>query len=187
MTSTAFNPSRPKPLRVRSLLIQGAFGSLIALAVVAVAVWPQRHALGFEHLPPLRLHAPELWRIAQAGPAVQLHLAGVAVAMAIGLILLAGVKGTLAHRVLGWTWVVAMMTAAVSSLFIRMINHGQFSFIHLLSGWTIIALPMGVAFARRHKVRLHARMMTGIFTGGLVLAGLLAFTPGRLMWNLLFG
>ena len=46
---------------------------------------------------------------------------------------------------------------------------------------------MAVAAARRHKVRLHARLMTGLFTGGLVLAGLLAFMPGRLMWRLVMG
>lgn len=185
MTSTALVPARSAPQRLRVLLLQGALGSLIPLAVVAVAVWPRRGALG--RLPPLHLHAPELWRIAGAGPAVQLHLAGVTVALAIGVVLLAGVKGTRVHRVLGWSWVAAMMTAAVSSLFIRLINHGHFSFIHLLSGWTILALPMGVAFARGHKVRLHARLMTGVFTGGLVLAGLLAFAPGRLMWQLFFG
>jgi uncharacterized membrane protein len=159
MTSTALASGRPAPSRLRGLFVQGALGSLIALALVAVSVWPKRHALGLDRLPPLRLHAPELWRIAHAGPAIQLHLAGVTLALLIGVTLLVGVKGTTAHRVLGWTWVVAMMTAAVSSLFIRIINHGQFSFIHLLSGWTIVALPMGVPLARRHKVRLHARMM----------------------------
>ena len=131
-------------------------------------------------------HAPELWRIAAAPPAVQVHLAGIAVATLAGVVLMAGVKGTLAHRALGWTWVAAMMTGAVSSLFIRMLGHGAFSYIHLISGWTIIALPMAVAAARSHKVRLHARLMTGLFTGGLGLAGLFAFIPGRLMWELFF-
>jgi uncharacterized membrane protein len=185
MTSTALAPARPAP-RLRKLLAQAALGSLIAVAVVAAAIGPSWHRLGLDRAPSLHLHAPELWRIAAAAPAIKLHLAGVTVAIAIGLILLAGVKGNRTHRVLGWTWVAAMMTAAVSSLFIRIINPGHFSFIHLLSGWTILALPMGVAFARRHKVRLHARTMTGLFTGGLVLAGLLAFMPGRLMWQLFF-
>ena len=174
-------------LRLRPLLVRAAGVSLIALAVVALAVSPKWHALGLDRLPPPRLHAPELRRIAEAAPAIRLHLAGVAVALLTGLILLIGVKGTTAHRVLGWAWVAAMTTAAISSLFIRIVNHGQFSLIHLLSGWTIVALPMGVAFARRHKVRLHARMMTGLFTGGLVLAGLMAFMPGRLMWEMFFG
>jgi uncharacterized membrane protein len=80
-----------------------------------------------------------------------------------------------------------MMTVAVSSLFIQLINNGHFSYIHLLSGWTILTLPLGVAFARRHKVKPHARMMTGLFTGGLILAGLFAFFPGRLMWQVFFG
>jgi len=79
------------------------------------------------------------------------------------------------------------VTAAVSSLFIQLINHGHLSYIHLLSGWTILTLPIAVALARRHKVKQHARMMTGLFTGGLILAGLFAFFPGRLMWSLFFG
>ncbi|MDB5458354.1 MAG: hypothetical protein JWO72_95, partial [Caulobacteraceae bacterium] len=103
-----------------------------------------------------------------------------------GVVLLIGVKGTTLHRTLGWIWVVAMFIGAVSSLFIRVINHGSLSFIHLFAGWTIVALPMAVAYARRHKVASHARAMTGLFTGGLVLAGLFAFIPGRLMWSLVF-
>jgi uncharacterized membrane protein len=134
----------------------------------------------------MHLHPPELSRIAAAPPAVQVHLAGIAVAILVGLVLMIGVKGSGAHRILGWTWVLAMMTGAVSSLFIRMLNHGAFSYIHLISGWTIIALPMAVAAARSHRVKLHARLMTGLFTGGLVFAGLLAFIPGRLMWQLFF-
>ena len=160
---------------------------LAATAIVAAAVLPQSKALGLDHLPALHPHAPQLWRIAQATLAIQIHLASVALALGIGIVLLAGVKGSTLHRTLGWTWVLAMAAAAVSSLFIRQINPGHFSFIHLLSGWTLIGLPMAVAFARRHKVRPHARAMTGLFTGGLILAGLFAFMPGRLMWRLFFG
>jgi uncharacterized membrane protein len=188
MTSTAVAPSRPALPSVRALLVKSAVISLVPTAlVVATVILANRRASGVDKLPVVHVHAPELWRISAAGPTIQLHLAGVAVAILIGLILLIGVKGTLIHRVLGWTWVLAMMSAAVSSLFIREINHGHLSFIHLLSGWTIIALPMGVAFARRRKVRAHARMMTGLFTGGLIVAGLLAFFPGRLMWQVVFG
>jgi uncharacterized membrane protein len=167
----------PAPLRLGLRL-------LIPLAVVAAAVWPHRDRLP---LPAIRLHAPEFWRHAAAPPAVQIHLAGVAVALGVGVVLLVGVKGSRLHRVLGWIWVAAMMTGAVSSLFIRIINHGAFSYIHLLSGWTILALPMAVYAARTHRVGVHARTMTGLFTGGLILAGLLAFLPGRLMWRMFLG
>lgn len=80
-----------------------------------------------------------------------------------------------------------MMTGAASSLFIRMINHGSLSYIHLLAGWTIVALPMAAFAARTHRVKMHARLMTGLFTGGLILAGLLALLPGRLTWEIFLG
>jgi uncharacterized membrane protein len=158
----------------------------VALAIVGVTVLPNLGRLGLAHLPTLHPHAPRFDLILQAPLAVQLHLTAVLTAFAIGVVLLIGVKGSLMHRTLGWTWVVAMMTGAVSSLFIRIINHGSLSFIHLLSGWTIVVLPFAVYAARRHKVRIHARAMTGLFTGGLVLAGVLAFIPGRLMWEMFF-
>jgi uncharacterized membrane protein len=186
MTSTALVPARPG-LRLSRLFLQAAVISLIPLAIVVVAVGPSRMAKVAASLPAVHPHLPDLGLIPQQPLAIQLHLTAVMIALAIGIVLLVGVKGRTMHRTLGWTWVVAMMTAAVSSLFIRIVNHGSFSYIHLLSGWTIVTLPMAVAFARRHRVRQHARMMTGLFTGGLILAGLFAFFPGRLMWRMVFG
>jgi len=187
MTSTALVPTRPVPPRLRRLILQAAVFSLIPLAIVLVAIGPSRLAQAVASRPALHVHAPQLGLILGEPLAVQLHLAAVLTAIGIGMALLIGVKGSSLHRTLGWTWVAAMMTTAVSSLFIRIVNHGSFSYIHLLSGWTIVALPMAVAAARAHKVRMHARMMTGLFTGGLILAGLFAFFPGRLMWRMVFG
>ncbi len=159
-------------------------GIAAAVTIVAVAV----AAGGRFSLPSsISLHAPDWSVFDGVGLPIQLHLAAALVTFAIGTIQLIGVKGSALHRVLGWTWVLAMGTTAVSSLFIRMLNHGAFSLIHLLSGWVIIALPMAVWAARRHKVDFHKKMMTGLFTGGLLVAGLLTFIPGRLMWRLFFG
>jgi len=159
----------------------------VALGIVAAAVGPRRAALGLTHMPAIHLHAPDVGLVAHAPLAIKLHLFAVLLAFAIGVALLIGVKGRAFHRTLGWVWVVAMMTGAVSSLFIRIINHGALSYIHLLAGWTIVALPMAVFAARTHRVKAHARFMTGLFTGGLILAGLLAFLPGRLMWQIFLG
>lgn len=87
-------------------------------------------------------HLPNLGLLAEQPPVIQLHVAAALTALLIGTILLLGVKGNTLHRTLGWTWVIAMATVAVSSFFIRTINPGHFSLIHLLSGWTVIALPM---------------------------------------------
>jgi uncharacterized membrane protein len=186
MTSTALAHARPRT-RLGVRLLRTVLVALSILAMLVLMVGPARLASRIAGLPLLSLHAPRVDLVAQEPLAVQLHLAAVLIALGIGIVLLIGVKGTTLHRTLGWTWVLAMMTGAVSSLFIRMLNHGALSWIHLLSGWTIITLPMGVAFARRHKVRMHAGMMTWLFTGGLIVAGLFAFFPGRLMWRMFFG
>ena len=123
-----------------SRLTRLALSVLVPAVIVLATVAPKAHALGLFRLPTPHPHWPDLGLIARAAPAVQLHLATVLVALAIGIVLLLGVKGRTMHRTLGWVWVVAMMTAAVSSLFIRMLNHGSLSFIHLLSGWTIVSL-----------------------------------------------
>ena len=130
-------------------------------------------------------HAPDLALLAAQPVVIQLHVVAALSALLIGTVLLLGVKGTTLHRTLGWTWVVAMATVAISSFFIR--TSGNFSWIHLLSGWTVIALPMAVFAARRHNIKAHRGGMTGLFVGGLLIAGLFTFAPGRLMWKIVFG
>ncbi|MFN6981192.1 MAG: DUF2306 domain-containing protein [Brevundimonas sp.] len=135
------------------------------------------------------LRAPDFSLLAAAPSAIQIHVAAALTALAIGIVLLAGIKGTRLHRALGWTWVLAMGTTAVSSFFIHAINPGGpagLSLIHLLSGWTMVGLPMAVYAARRHRVQTHRRAMTGMFVGGLIVAGLFTFLPGRLMWAVFF-
>lgn len=133
------------------------------------------------------LHAPNLGLLAAAPMQIQIHVAAVSVALSVGIALMLGLKGNAVHRTLGWVWVIAMATAAISSLFIHRANGGSFSFLHLFAGWTLVALPMGVFAARKHNVRLHSRTMTGMFVGGLLIAGAFAFMPGRLMWRVVFG
>ena len=141
---------------------------------------------GFLHLSG-KPHAPHFGLLAAAPLQIQVHVAAVSVALLVGVTLMLGLKGNTVHRTLGWVWVIAMATAAISSLFIHRANAGGFSFLHLFAGWTLIALPMGVFAARKHNVRLHGRTMTGLFVGGLLIAGVFAFMPGRLMWQVVFG
>ncbi len=117
---------------------------------------------------------------------LQAHVAGALLTFAIGSLLLAGVKGRAMHRTLGYIWIVSMAVTAISSFFLHTINPGSFSFIHALSAWTMITLPMGLAAARRRKIAEHRKFMTGMFMGGILIAGLFSFLPGRLMWHLFF-
>ncbi|MBI1686291.1 DUF2306 domain-containing protein [Caulobacter hibisci] len=163
--------------QTRRIRRRGVAGVLVATALAAAPLLLLRAA---PHLPNLSL-------VVAAPTRIQLHLTAAVAALVIGTVLMIGVKGTALHRTLGWAWVVAMATTAISSLFIREMNHGAMSWIHLLAGWTIIALPIAVYAARRHKVSLHRRFMTGLFVGGLIVAGGFAFLPGRLLWRVFFG
>jgi uncharacterized membrane protein len=133
------------------------------------------------------LHLPRFTLLGSAPPAVQAHVAAVTYALVVGTLLLAGPKGRRLHRVLGWSWVVAMALVALSSLYIREANDGAFSFIHLFTVLTAVSLPIGVIAARRHRVDIHRRTMTGLFVGGMLVAGAFAFLPGRLMWGMFLG
>ena len=133
------------------------------------------------------LHAPRWALLVHAKPLIQLHLAGAVGALGIGTALLLGVKGSRLHRTLGWTWVAAMLTVAVSSLFITETHPGRWGVLHFFSGWTLISLPMGLAAVKRRDIRLHRRMMTGLFVGGLALNSFIAFLPGRLLWRVVAG
>ncbi|TFW11942.1 DUF2306 domain-containing protein [Brevundimonas intermedia] len=162
-----------------------ALALLIVPLVVYLAVDDGRLArMGFTP------HVPDWRLLLTSPPAIQIHVAAALTALAIGVVLLIGVKGNRLHRTLGWTWVLAMATTAVSSFFIHRLNpggSGGFSMIHLLSGWTVIALPMAVHAARRHRIADHRRAMTGMFVGGLIVVGAFTFLPGRLMWAIFFG
>ena len=182
-TSLSIRPSRVVRMVVIGL---AATVGLILATGLARGHGPAATLAGYLHLKG-RLHAPNFGLLAAAPIQIQIHVAAVSTALAIGIVLMLGLKGNTVHRTLGWIWVMAMATAAISSLFIHRANGGSFSFLHLFAGWTLIALPMGVFAARKHNVRLHGRTMTGLFVGGLLIAGAFAFLPGRLMWQVVFG
>ena len=158
------------PARRLFLLAAVAAGAALALAI-ASTVAP----------------APDWALLARQPLVIQLHIAAALTALLLGTVQLVGIKGTGLHRLIGWSWVVAMATVAISSLFIRQINPGSFSWIHLLSGWTLIALPMALFAVRRGRIGSHASGMTWTFVGGLIIAGAFTLMPGRLMWKVFFG
>lgn len=126
--------------------------------------------------------------ILDASAAVRLHAVPAIAAFLLGSVQLWAPKGTVPHRVLGWIWVVLMALVALSSFFIHTIcTVGPFSVIHLLSIVTLVALPLGVWRARRHKVRAHRKTMQLLFLGALLIAGIFTFMPGRIMHDVAFG
>lgn len=123
----------------------------------------------------------------QASAAIQIHALAALLAFALGVVQLAGAKGTARHRVIGWGWVAAMAVTAASGFFIQEILPGSFSPIHLLSVLVLVCLPVAILAARRGNVRVHGRTMLGMVIGGLIVAGLFTLLPGRIMHALVFG
>ncbi len=129
-----------------------------------------------------------LMPLLQADFAIRAHAFAATTAFALGLVQFAGPKGTFVHRTIGWTWAALMLVVGVSSFFIHTIRlWGPWSPIHLLSIFTLVMLPLGILAAHRHAVSRHKKTMIGLFTGGLVVAGLFTFLPGRIMHAVVFG
>jgi uncharacterized membrane protein len=123
-----------------------------------------------------------------AAPAViQVHAFAAMAAFCVGLVQLAAPKGTVPHRLFGWSWAVLMLTVAVSSLFIHTIRlWGPWSPIHLLSLLVLAMVPLAVLRARRHDVTRHRTAMLTLFLFALVVAGGFTLLPGRIMHAVVF-
>lgn len=172
--------TRPKSSGFRSALLGGA----ITIAIVAVAAGDAYTAVGrylaeFTFVP----RPPNLALLFEQPAVVLIHLFAALAALALGFSILAFAKGTTAHRTLGWIYVLVMATTAGSAFFIRELNNGNLSLIHLLAGFTLVSLPILVLAARRGDVARHRNRAMGLFFGGLLLAGLFACLPGRLLWT----
>lgn len=113
--------------------------------------------------------------------AFTLHLYASLLALGLGAILLLSPKGTMLHRILGSTWVLAMAFSALSSFWfgggvLPLIGH--FGPIHLLSLWVLVALAVAVVAIFKGRVEQHRGWMVGAYLG-LVGAFVGSLAPGR--------
>ncbi len=126
---------------------------------------------------------------------VQVHAFGAMAGIVLGAIQIVAPKGTLPHKALGMVWILVMATVGVSSAFIvEPTNPGdpflaRFTPIHLFTLLTAVALIHGGLMLLRGgpAMRFHSRPFIGLYIGGLIIAGGLAFLPGRIMHKVAFG
>src|SRR5581483_9316500 len=105
---------------------------------------------------------------------IALHATGATLALLLGgWLVRRRRKGDLLHRRVGRIWMVDMYWVSFSSFGIKRLSPGHFSFIHLLSIWTIVSLTMAIAAARRHDIKAHRGWVVGTYFG-LVSAGVIA-------------
>ncbi len=169
-------------LVLRSLTI-----AVILSAVILAAFGPAGWAALGQAVASAHPHAPRLDLLAGASAPIKIHLATVAAALVLATFQMVGPKGRTAHRIIGWALAVLLLTTAVASLFIHDPRGGWFNPFQVFSVWTLFIVPVALVAARRHNVRFHAGAMAGLYFGGMIFSGLLAFLPGRLMWQMFFG
>lgn len=126
---------------------------------------------------------------------VQIHAFGAMAGLILGTIQIVAPKGTLPHKTLGFVWIVVMAAVGISSAFIQHpVEPGdpfwkRFSAIHIFTLMTAYSLVAGGWLLMRGgpAMRFHSRPFIGLFIGGLLIAGALAFLPGRIMHQVAFG
>lgn len=119
--------------------------------------------------------------------AVIVHVATVIPAVPLGLYLMLTRKGGARHKLLGRIWIALMVVTALAAIFIRHINDGQFSFIHLFVPLTLLGAWQTIATARRGQLRAHRNNLLRLYLGALIIPGIFAFAGNRLMGAWLFG
>ena len=120
---------------------------------------------------------------------VLLHLASVTAAFLIGSYLMLVRKGTPVHRALGKTYMLLMLGTAIVALLMPAAHpylFDHFGLLHLFVLPVAYYVPSAYAAVRRGDIRRHRNSMIGLYIGALVIAGLFAFTPGRLLHRWFF-
>lgn len=146
-----------------------AVGAVLLLAALVIALFKGR----------------EDW--ARLSLSLWFHIATIATALVLTPVMLTRRRGDPLHRQLGWLWIGSMAVTALISFNIRGLNRGGFSFIHLLSVWTLIQVVVIVWSARAHSVVRHRSAVRGMVVGALLIAGFFTFPFDRLLGSWLFG
>ena len=169
MATVTSGMTRAKPLAADGYERFLALAAIALLAIVLVAL-----ARGYPY-----------WGMVP--PLVWAHLATILPALALTPVMLLRRRGDSLHRLLGKIWVAAMFLTAIVSFGVRESHHGGFSFIHLISAYVVLVAPLIWWTARNHQIVRHRRMVRGMVTGALLIAGFFTFPFGRMLGAWLFG
>lgn len=123
--------------------------------------------------------------------AVQIHVATVVPAFVLGTWqIFFSTKGAPLHRAVGYFYLTLMSATSVAAIFIHEINPAGpfgFSLVHLFVPLTLFGVFGALRGAWTHNVMLHRNAVVGTYIGGILIAGAFAFSPGRIMYEVVFG
>jgi len=124
--------------------------------------------------------------ILDASLAIQIHLVAALVALGLGITMWVRPKGTKGHKLVGRGFVIVMLATAISSFWIREINWGGLSWIHIFIPITLFASWEAIYYIRKGNIKRHKSAVKGMFFGALLIPGVLSMIPGRRLWMVFF-
>jgi uncharacterized membrane protein len=125
--------------------------------------------------------------ILDASSAIKVHTLAASFALTLGPFIFTPKSRGKLHKTLGYLWIIAMATTALSSFFIQGFQLiGVFSPIHFLSVFILYGLCRAFWFIRTGEVEKHARTMMGMYWYGVLAAGIFTLIPGRTLNRAVF-
>ncbi len=133
--------------------------------------------------------------LADASLPIQLHVATIVPAFVIGTwLVFFSTKGSRYHRLAGQTYLALMVLTSIAAIFVRSfsglsvaVGPVRLGLIHLFVPLTLHGVWSTVAALRRGDIAAHRGSMRGVYFGAVIIAGLLTFAPGRIMYRLFLG
>lgn len=126
---------------------------------------------------------------------IKLHVATIVPAFGLGTwLLFFSAKGSRYHRLAGTVYLTLMVVTALAAMWIRAFSGfslevGPFRLgvLHLFVPLTLHSVWATLRALRAGHLATHQGSMRGLYFGGLIVAGLLAFAPGRIMYRMFIG
>jgi len=120
---------------------------------------------------------------------IQLHVLSALPAIFIGPFAVFRAKRDLMHKVLGYTWMITMISVAITGLLIpsEIAIIGWLGPIHLFSFFTLWGVGEGLYYIKRRQIQKHREAMQSVWFGAAGIAALFTFLPGRRVNVSLFG
>ena len=174
MTTLAAPANRSKPRFDNGPFLKSLIGMVGTLMTIAIAV-----AL-FKFLTGLAADDGRYRNIA-----IAIHIVTVLPCVPLGAYLLLSTKGTKLHKALGKIWITLMVVTAIAITFVR--GGTDFSWIHIFVPITLLGAWQVVRTAQKGDLANHRRNITRMYLGALMIPGIFAFLPSRLMGMWLFG
>ena len=101
--------------------------------------------------------------IVYAPPIVQIHLAAALLALGFGAIMWLRPKGTKSHKMIGRVFMILMLVTALTAIFIREINRGHFSWIHIFVPLTLVGVGQALWAIKNRNIKAHIGHVKNLF------------------------